>query len=105
MRHSAISPEIVNYSKTIALMGKDLRLQASHVCLYTALFVCWQRAGFCSPFSFTRKQLTAFSKIASIATYHKCIRELDAYQYIRYQPSYHPQKGSLVYWPETVISL
>jgi hypothetical protein len=42
----------------------------------------------------------AFSKIASIATYHKCIRELDEYGYIHYQPSFHPAKGSLIYWPD-----
>ncbi|WP_454803175.1 hypothetical protein [Mucilaginibacter phyllosphaerae] len=47
----------------------------------------------------TRRELMAFSKIASIATYHKCIRELDAFGYIRYQPSYHPKLGSRVYWP------
>ncbi|MCD8741975.1 hypothetical protein LT679_15280 [Mucilaginibacter roseus] len=41
----------------------------------------------------------AYSKIVSIATYHKCIRELDAYGYISYQPSYHPKLGSQVYWP------
>jgi hypothetical protein len=41
----------------------------------------------------------AFSKVASIATYHKCIKELDEYGYIRYQPSYHPKLGSQVYWP------
>jgi hypothetical protein len=47
----------------------------------------------------TRRELMAFSKIASVATYHKCIRELDAFGYIRYYPSYHPKLGSQVYWP------
>jgi hypothetical protein len=38
----------------------------------------------------------AYSKIASIATYHKCIKKLDEYGYISYKPSYHPRLGSQI---------
>jgi len=34
------------------------------------------------------------SHIRSIATYHKVIKELHAFGYIIYKPSYHPKKGS-----------
>ncbi|HEY9002070.1 MAG TPA: hypothetical protein VIM89_12005 [Mucilaginibacter sp.] len=51
-------------------------------------------------FLFRGSVLMDYSRIASKATYHKCIRDLDGYGYIRYQPSYHPKKGSLVYWPD-----
>ena len=94
-----IQKETAAYGNWIRRMGTDHRLLATHVSLFTALFICWQRGGFASPFAVTRRTLMAFSKIASIATYHKCMRELDEYGYIRYQPSYHPAKGSLVYWP------
>jgi hypothetical protein len=40
----------------------------------------------------------ALSHIRSIATYHKCLGQLEVYGYIHYQPSYHPVKGSLVWW-------
>jgi len=96
----AIVKELAGYSKLLKRMEKDSRLLPTHLSLFTGLFVCWQRNGFVSPFSVTRKTLMAFSKIASVATYHKCIRELDEYDYIRYQPSYHPKEGSLVYWPD-----
>lgn len=99
MTQPGIHHETAAYGKWIKRMETDRRLMASHVSLFTALFVCWQRNGFFSPFAITRKTLMAFSKIASIATYHKCMRELDEYGYIRYQSSYHPTKGSLVYWP------
>jgi hypothetical protein len=79
-------------------MGQDQRLAAVHVSLFTALFIQWQRNDFLSPFPVTRRELMGFSKIASVATYHKCIRELDEFSYIIYEPSFHPQKGSLVYW-------
>jgi len=84
------------YGKLIRRIRADERLLATHVSLFTALFVQWQRNRFVNPFRVTRKELMAFSKIASIATYHKCIRELDEFGYIRYQPSYHPTLGSLV---------
>jgi hypothetical protein len=97
---TAISaPALAGYVKLLRCMSKDERLNATHVSLFTGLFVHWQRSGFANPFSVTRKELMAYSKIASIATYHKCIKELDTYGYIIYQPSYHPKLGSQVYWP------
>jgi hypothetical protein len=97
---SVIQKETAAYSKWVRRMGKDPRLYATHISLFTAMFVCWQRSGFSNPFPVNRKELMSFSRIASVATYHKCIKELDAYGYIRYQPSYHPKLGSLVYWPD-----
>lgn len=80
-------------------LGADKRLMPTHVSLFTALLICWHRSGHAHPFSVTRKTLMDYAKIASIATYHKCIRELDGYGYIRYRPSYHPVKGSEISWP------
>lgn len=91
--------DLVGYGRLLHRMSKDERLNATHISLFTGLFVHWQRSGFVSPFQVTRKVLMGYSKIASIATYHKCIKELDEYGYIRYQPSYHPKLGSQVYWP------
>jgi hypothetical protein len=94
-----IVKDLAGYASLVRRMEKDDRLLTTHLSLFTGLFVCWQRNGFISPYSVTRKTLMAFSKVASIATYHKCIKELDEYGYIRYQPSYHPKLGSQVYWP------
>ena len=90
--------ELVAHGKLLKRIRDDERLCAIHVSLFTALFIQWQQNSYSSPFAITRKELMAYSKIASVATYHKCVRELDAYGYIIYQPSFHPQKGSLVYW-------
>ncbi len=38
----------------------------------------------------------SFSKIGSKSTYHKCVRELSHWKYIRYKPSHNPFKGSRV---------
>lgn len=99
MTEISIQNKAADYSKWVRRMGADSRMMATHVSLFTAIFVCWQTGGFTSPFAVTRKKLMAYSRIASIATYHKCISELDLFGYIRYQPSYHPKMGSLVYWP------
>jgi len=97
---SVTQKETAAYSKGVRRMGKDSRLYATHISLFTAMFVCWQRSGFSNPFPVNRKKLMGFSKIASVATYHKCIKELNEFGYVRYQPSYHPANGSLIYWPE-----
>ena len=94
--------ETAAFSKWVRRMATDSRMLATHVSLFTALFVCWQRSDFKSPFPVNRRELMKLSKIASIATYHKCVRELDAYGYIRYQPSYHPKNGSQIYWPQEI---
>jgi hypothetical protein len=93
-----ITNEVADYSKWIKRMGKDERLMATHISLFTALFVYLQRNGFESPFPVTRAGLMACSRIASIATYHKCIKELNDFGYIRYQPSFRPKNGTIVYW-------
>jgi hypothetical protein len=36
------------------------------------------------------------SHIRSIATYHKVIKELHAFGYIIYKPSYRPKNGSTI---------
>ncbi|WP_435404587.1 hypothetical protein [Mucilaginibacter flavus] len=94
-----IVKELAGYASLLKRMEKDNRLLPTHLGLFTGLFICWQRNGFVSPFGVTRKTLMAFSKVASIATYHKCIKELDEYGYIHYEPSYHPRLGSQIHWP------
>ena len=94
--------ELTVYAERVKLMGSNQQLFATHVSLFTAIFVSWQRSGFNSPFSISRRQLMSCSRIAAFATYHKCIKELVAYGYIRYEPSYHPIEGSLMYWPENM---
>ncbi|RZK40582.1 MAG: hypothetical protein EOO90_14470 [Pedobacter sp.] len=85
----------------ILQLESDNRLLPTHISMLTAIFLCWQRNQFREPFSVSRRKLMAFSKVASIATYHKYIQQLIAFGYIRYQPSYHPRKGSLIWWAET----
>jgi len=41
------------------------------------------------------------AKISSAMTYHKCVKDLNAYGYIRYEPSFNKNRGSKIYFPES----
>lgn len=75
----------------------DHDLNPTHISLYIALFQAWNVNRFQNPISISRDELMRISKIYSKATYHKCIRELNNKDYIRYEPSFNPYKGSLVF--------
>lgn len=74
----------------------DQELNPTHISLYIALFQAWNINRFKNPISITRDEMMRISKICSKATYHKCIRDLNEKQFIKYEPSYNPYKGSLV---------
>ena len=78
---------------------EDNRIGTSHISLYVALVELWGRKNFEEPLSITRQQVMETSKISGLATYHKCIRDLSAYGYLRYEPSYNPSIQSKVLFP------
>jgi hypothetical protein len=78
-------------------VSADERLNPTHVSLYVSLFQFWNACRFHNPISISRQEAMNVSKISSKVTYHKCIRELHLFGYLRYEPSYNPFKGSLVY--------
>ncbi len=75
----------------------DLRLSATHVSLYFVLYRYWCINNNQNPISITRRGVMKLAKIKSIATYTKCIYQLNNFGYITYVPSYNPAKGSEVY--------
>ncbi|SNR84148.1 hypothetical protein [Lutibacter flavus] len=76
--------------------SKDNRLNPTHISLYIALFQFWNYNRFPEEFFINREKIMSFSKIGSKSTYHKCVRELSHWKYIRYKPSHNPFKGSRV---------
>jgi hypothetical protein len=78
-------------------VAKDKTLNPTHVSLYIALFQFWNCNRFRNPISISRDEIMRISKISSKATYHKCLKNLHALGYIKYEPSYNPFKGSHVY--------
>jgi hypothetical protein len=88
---------ITHLNKAFAIFCEDERLSPFHVSLYFSLFQYWNMAKFRNPISISRDELMRASKIGSVNTYIRCIKELDKWAYIKYIPSYNPQKGSQVY--------
>lgn len=75
---------------------QDDQINPTHISLYLALFQFWNLQRFKNPISISREEVMRLSKIASKATYHKCMKYLDNYYYIDYDPSYNPYRGSLI---------
>ena len=77
-----------------SIIKHDSRMTKSHMSLYMALFDLWTANHFENPITFTRKLAMTASKIKSIYTYHRLIKNLNDYGYINYIPSFHPIEGS-----------
>ena len=77
-------------------LASDIRLKPTHISLCIALCHAWVRSNFQNVFQVSRSKLMAASRIQSRATYHKVMKELQAFGYLKYTPSYHPIKGSSV---------
>ena len=75
-------------------VSADFDLNPTHISLYMAIFQLWNQNRFQNPIGISRDELMRISKIASYATYHKCIKELDERNFVKYMPSYNPFKGS-----------
>jgi hypothetical protein len=77
-------------------MANDERLNTSHISLCFALVICWDQQRHKLPFKISRRILMDYGKIASISTYHICVKELISFGFIRYTPSYNSYQGTLV---------
>lgn len=92
--------EEVNYIQHLngifGQFAKDSRLNPSHISLYMALFQLWNINYFDSDFYINRQEVMKLGKLGSKATYHRSIKDLDNFKYIRYMPSHNPFHGSRV---------
>jgi hypothetical protein len=83
--------------KSLALLSRDSRVTVWHIGMYSAFLQLWQINGHKNPINITRRKVLELSRIGNIVTYHKCIKELEKFGYIKYEPSYNPKTGSIVY--------
>jgi hypothetical protein len=74
----------------------DRRLNVWHLALCGSLAELMRQGRQTGPIQITRKKLMLLSRIGSAPTYHKYISHLQSLGYIRYIPSFHPKKGTLV---------
>ncbi|MCF8714665.1 hypothetical protein JM658_07450 [Joostella atrarenae] len=74
----------------------DKRLNTTHVSLYMSLFQFWNLNRFREEFYIDRQEVMELSKIGSTATYHRCLKQMDSWNYLKYFPSHNPYKGSKI---------
>ena len=59
-------------------ISNENAINPTHISLYLALFQCWNVNRFKNPTGISREEIMKASKINSKATYHKCMKELQA---------------------------
>lgn len=92
-----MTPELYPLTQFLTSIREDNRISPTHISLYMALFQLYILNCFQNPIEISRLTVMDRSKISGLATYHKCIKDLNDYNYIRYQPSYNPRISSKVW--------
>ena len=91
----------VNYIKHlqafVARVEQDERLTPWHISLYYALFHCWNNNQRMNPVSINRQEIMSLSKIGSVNTYTKALKQLHDWEYLHYEPSNNRWVGSKIY--------
>ena len=77
-------------------MATDSRLTVWHIGIMIAIADISYHDEGKNPVAITRKLVMQLAHVRSLATYHKCIRQLEEYGYIKYKPSYNYYDGTKV---------
>ena len=67
----------------------NIRLNATHISLYLALFQFWNLNYFQNLSSISRHEIIKLSKVAAFGTYHKRIKDLKNFAHFEYLPSFN----------------
>ncbi|ARS37804.1 hypothetical protein CA264_09925 [Pontibacter actiniarum] len=76
---------------------RDPRIGPSHIALYAALYRRWLEQAGTDPVLGYSHELMPAAKLCSSGTYHRVLRELHAYGYVRYVPSYNRLRPSQIF--------
>lgn len=75
----------------------DPRISITHIGIYAALLQYWSEHDFQNPIYAFSYEIMNMAKISTSTTYHKVVKELSDYGYIKYEPSFKRNKGSKVF--------
>jgi hypothetical protein len=89
--------QVQKLSDFFVAIRAEKNITTSHISLYVTLFFLWSETGFVGPILITRKKVMKTAKIKSVATFHKCMKELNELRLIQYLPSRNPAVKSRVY--------
>ncbi len=77
-------------------LERDKRMNSYHISLYLSCFQIWNLNRFKNPISVNRFEMMRLSRIGSVNTYARCIKQLHAWGYIEYFPSANLHIGSTI---------
>jgi len=87
-------------SDFFSAIERDARISATHIGIYAALLQYRKEKGLINPVIAFSRQIMHIAKISSPTTYHKCVRDLSDFGYIRYEASFRKNQGSKIYFLE-----
>lgn len=76
---------------------QDGRISITHIGVFAALLEAWLEAGGQNPLSAYSHEIMKVAKISAQRTYHRCIRDLHDFGYVRYEPSFKRNVRSKVF--------
>lgn len=77
-------------------LEEDERMTPYHISLYLSCFRLWNLNRFKNPFPISRFEMMKLSRIGSVNTYARCIKQLDKWGYIEYSPAANLHSGSTI---------
>ena len=77
---------------------KDQRITLPHIGLYAALLYVRILRGLINPIHVYSREVMEIAKLYAPSTYHRYIKQLDEYGYIRYEPSFKKNQASKIYF-------
>lgn len=78
-------------------IAHDPRISITHIGIYAALLQYWQGHNCQNPICAFSYEIMRLAKISGSATYHKIIKDLSDFGYLKYEPSFKRNKGSKVH--------
>ncbi|QEE51503.1 hypothetical protein FUA48_09955 [Flavobacterium alkalisoli] len=78
----------------------DGRISSTHIGIFAALLHYRKQKGFVNPIAAYSRQIMPLAKISALKTYCRCLKDLDAYGYLRYLPSKKKTRPSIIHFME-----
>lgn len=74
----------------------DSRLSPSHLGLIMGILYRGTPVAGASGMIVSRRKLMAFAKLKATSSYHRCMKQLIAFGYFTYHPSYDPKSATII---------
>jgi hypothetical protein len=84
-------------SRFFAAIEGDGRISVTHIGVFAALVKSWMANGSSNPLCAYSHEVMKVAKISAQRTYHRCIRDLHNYGYVKYEPSFKRNIRSKVF--------